>query len=526
MLGQSTARLLGKGVGDVVTVYPGPSETKGPPVPGDGPDMGPGRDLVVVGIGQSVTTPDVTVWMSPTDIAAVSGGRIPDLQMLYRVQPSATVSDLTAATAMIVGDLPADSVDGTTTYLDVKAAVDRLADLYVPVLLSFSLFALLAAAFTITNIVSGVVLTSYRDIGVMKAIGFTPGQVTGILLAQILVPVLIGAVGGVVVGTLASEPIVRDTAESFGLPAVYVLSIPVIVAVLAVVVGTALVAAIVPATRAGRISPAAAMAHGLAPSARPDANRLRRLGMRVPGGPAMLPARLGIASGVAHPSRALMTLGALVVGVAAVTLSIGLNASLLRVMDDLDRSVPSPVRVEVGETFAGPGEAVAPAGAADANAADTAAVTAAIAANLDTGRSVALGENQVAAPRLGRVPFVGYQGDASWIGYALIQGRWFAGPGEAVAPTNFFARTGLHIGDPVALSLDGRTVTVRLVGEIFDIAEPGLDNLVVRGAWADLVTLDPAARPTRWEMQPRAGVDPADYANELRSSHRRCPDLL
>ena len=88
----------------------------------------------------------------------------------------------------------------STTYLDRKADVDTIAQLYVPILLAFSIFALLAAAFTIANVVSGVVLTSYRDIGVMKAVGFTPVQVTAILVAQILVPVTVGAVAGVIVG--------------------------------------------------------------------------------------------------------------------------------------------------------------------------------------------------------------------------------------------------------------------------------------------------------------------------------------
>ena len=64
------------------------------------------------------------------------------------------------------------------TYLETKATSTDVAQLYVPILLAFSVFALLAAAFTIANVVSGIVLTSYRDIGVMKAVGFTPGQVT------------------------------------------------------------------------------------------------------------------------------------------------------------------------------------------------------------------------------------------------------------------------------------------------------------------------------------------------------------
>ena len=112
--------------------------------------------------------------MSPDDLAALIPDRPAEQEMLYRVDPATTAADLAAATRS--PRAPADAIVGTQTYL-TQESVDRIADLYVPVLLAFSIFALLAAAFLIANIVSGIVLTSYRDIGVMKAVGYTPGQV-------------------------------------------------------------------------------------------------------------------------------------------------------------------------------------------------------------------------------------------------------------------------------------------------------------------------------------------------------------
>src|SRR4030095_11935680 len=111
-----------------------------------------------------------------------------------------------AAAAAITADLPADAVAGSSNYLAIKTRVDDVAQLYVPALLAFALFALMAAAFTIANVVSGINLTSYREIGVMKAVGFTPAQVTVTLLAQILVPVTLGAVAGAVAGVIGSRP--------------------------------------------------------------------------------------------------------------------------------------------------------------------------------------------------------------------------------------------------------------------------------------------------------------------------------
>ncbi len=515
VLDQDTATLLDVGLGASVPLLPDPNPDKRfgrtPPAGGGTPVLPapdasarpttPGTSVTatVVGIAASVSTPDVAGWLSPSDILTLVGPDAPpDRQMLYRVDPAASAADLTAALARITDGVSADDVVSSVTYLQTKSDVESVAQLYVPVLLAFSIFALLAAAFTIANVVGGIVLNSYRDIGVMKAIGFTPTQVTAILLTQILVPVVFGTVLGVVAGVIASQPLVARTAQSFGLPGAVAVSPSVVVVVLAVSVGVCLLAAIGPAIDAGRLSAIGAITRGTAPSRRSDGGRLRRLGLRLPLG---IPSRLGVAAGVAHPVRAAMTLGALVVGVAAVTFAVGMNLSLLRVERQLDRIQASPVRVELADPSA-----------------DQRAIGAAIASAPGTGRSVGLAGTTANVRGLGPVPFVGYDGDASWIGYDLIAGRWFAGPGEVVAPTAVFTQTGLGLGDTLQLSSGGHEVTVRLVGEIFDTADRDTNHLVLRGAFADLAILDPGAGPTSWEVLPTSASTPLAYADALEQS--------
>ncbi len=516
VLDERTAHVLGKQVGDTVTVHASSIADGTDPF---GPSGGPGRSLVVVGIAGSVSTPGVQAWIAPADLAAIVPDGPTDQEMLYRVTPSATAADLTAATAAITGGLPADAVLSTQTYIDLKAGVDQIADLYVPVLLAFSIFAMLAAAFLIANIVTGVILTRYRDIGVMKAVGYTPAQVSTILAAQVLTPAIVGSVVGVVLGTIASQPLIHDTALAFGLPAAFSLSVPVVVTVLAVALTISLLAAIVPATRAGRISAVAAMTRGGAPTLRVDGGRLRRLGLALPIG---LPGRLGASAGLARPARASMTLGALVVGVAAATFAVGLNWSLVQVKSDLDRDATSPIRVEVmgpGETggkTAGP--VVGTPGAAPGTAADPATITTAITTHQDTAQSVTIGQLDVTLPGMSAVPFVGYQGATDWLGYAIIEGRWFTRPGEAVASTYVFTRAGLHVGDQTTITAGGRSIKVKLVGEIFDTPRESDDNLVLRGSWTDLATLDPSIQPSRWEAKPAAGVDVQDYRSSLQDA--------
>ena len=94
-----------------------------------------------------------------------------------------------------------------------------------------------------------------------------------------------------------------------------------------------------------------------------------------------------------------MTLGALLVGVAAATFAIGVNLSVTKAIAQIDRGEASPVRAEV----AGPGV-------------DPSAVGAWLAADPETDRFVAIGQTDAAVPLVGTVPFVGYdlEGKELW----------------------------------------------------------------------------------------------------------------
>src|SRR5262249_6912063 len=123
-----------------------------------------------------------------------------------------------------------------------------------------------AAAFIIVNVVSGIVLGSYRQIGVMKAVGFTPGQVTGLLVGEIGAPATIGALVGVTVGAIAGTQITQQTAQAYGVPASLSDLGLIAIGVLGTVVAIAVVAAIVPAARAGRLNTVETLTRGTTPA--------------------------------------------------------------------------------------------------------------------------------------------------------------------------------------------------------------------------------------------------------------------
>jgi putative ABC transport system permease protein len=414
--------------------------------------------------------------------------------MLYRVEPAATPADLAAAAHAIGAALPDRAVTSTGTWLANLTNVNSTADLMVPILLAFGAFAFLAAAFIIVNVISGIVIGSTRQIGLLKAMGTTPGQVSLVLFGQILVPSVVGAAFGTLAGLVAAQPILAQTAGALGVPTLVGPSPAVLLGVPAAALVVTTVSALVPALRAGRMAATQAITSGATPSTGRAAGLTRALLERT-----ALPdsIALGVGRLAARPLRTLMTFGALAVGVAAITFTFGMEGSLRAAGAAFYRDAASAVRADYRQ---GPG--VVPGGTGPALTADQ--VTAAIAAQPGVARSVAIAHVDVTVAGLATpVPYFAYQSDASWLGYALIDGRWFSAPGEVVVPTNFLAQTGLRVGDSPTVTLNGRAIPLTIVGSIFDNARTARDsprNVVIRGGWDPVAGADPKLAPTEWEI--------------------------
>ena len=84
--------------------------------------------------------------------------------------------------------LPPDSVTSSVNYIFVRTVFHVSTQILTGVLVAFSLFALAATAAIVANLVTGIVISAYREIGIMKAVGFTPLQVVGVFVLQILAP--------------------------------------------------------------------------------------------------------------------------------------------------------------------------------------------------------------------------------------------------------------------------------------------------------------------------------------------------
>jgi putative ABC transport system permease protein len=375
------------------------------------------------------------------------------------------------------------------------------------------------SALIVANVVSGAVVAGTRRIGVLKSIGFSPGQVVASYVIQVTVPAFVGCVIGVVAGNLLAVPLLGQTAQVYG---VGTLAVPVWVdvAVPLGMLGLAGVAAVLLALRAGRMSAVQAIATGRAPRPRHGYAAHRVLGR----GPwARLPrsVTIGLAGPFARPTRTAITLVAILFGGLAVTFGAGLGASLNNVYNDLSHSASEPVQVNIpgapGQNGRGGGGAVqvgpGPGQAAPSLAAQEQAVTAALRAQPGTLHYVAESDDNITVLGLSdHVSLIGFGGNASWTGYALITGHWYAGGDQADVNTAFLTDTGTKVGDSYTLTSGSRNLTIQIAGEVFD---PSGGQAEIIAGQSTLAALDPGLSPDQYDVALTPGTDAQAYADAV-----------
>jgi putative ABC transport system permease protein len=99
-----------------------------------------------------------------------------------------------------------------------------------------------------------------------------------------------------------------------------------------------------------------------------------------------------------------------------------------------------------------------------------------------------------------RVSF--YRGDFEQLGFRIIDGRWFDGPGQVVVSERFLRQRGLAVGDPLTLQSKGKSVQVRIVGKaLYNSGDEVLSN------WQTLALVAPELRASMYEINLKPGTD-------------------
>jgi putative ABC transport system permease protein len=160
-----------------------------------------------------------------------------------------------------------------------------------------------------------------RRVGLLKAVGATPGLVAATFLAENLALALVASVVGLAVGWLVSPLLTRPGAALIGAAGPPAVSPATIAEVIGVAVAVALAATLVPAIRAARRSTVDALNDAARQPRRRDA--LIRISSRLP-----IPALLGLRMVARRPRRAVLSAASIAVTVTGIVAVIAFHADV------------------------------------------------------------------------------------------------------------------------------------------------------------------------------------------------------
>jgi len=439
-------------------------------------------------------------WVLGTAIAPLTA-KDASFVMDYRFASDPTSAQLQAHMDTLRASLPPDSITSSVNYIFVRTVFHVSTQILTGVLVAFSVFALAATAAIVANLVTGIVISAYREIGIMKAVGFTPLQVIGVFVLQILAPAAAASILGIPIGTILSQPLLASNSQALGLAYQPTFSPALDLLALAGALLIVTIAAGIPAFRAGRLKPAAVIANASAPRGH-SGRWLRRLASRA-GLPR--PIVLGLGDAAARPGRAILTLLAIVLGVATVVVALGEARSFNKIYT-YEGHIGS-VDVVVTKSPA----------LADAQA------TQLINSQPETTRVVAETTTKINVAGIADpVSTLGFRGDSAALGYLISPGHWFAGPGEVVANRGFVQDAHLNLGDTFTGTVNGQPLKLRIVGEVFDFtAGPGGHILMLD--WSTITAAVPDLTPSVYQvtLKPDSNLDA--YVKRLAAAQ---PDLL
>ncbi|MFE9022799.1 ABC transporter permease [Streptomyces sp. NPDC007808] len=457
-----------------------------------------GPALTIVGFAFDLSR-TADAWVAPAQIDALHPTAA---QLLLRFPDASSDGRLRAQTAAVTEGLPSGALTASRSYLALKHQVSAAARAYTPYLMAFGILGIAVAVLIIAHVVSGAVISGFRHIGVLKALGFTPWQVVAVHLTMVCVPAVLGCALGTVMGNLLARPlfgavftgpdagVFHDTVTvAPWIDALTLLGMP----------GVCVLAALVPALRAHRMSAARAISTGSAPRA----GRALRVQRRLAGSRLPRSVSLGMGLPFARPGRSVLTLAAVVLGVTTVTFASGLATTMTR----FGEAGTDAYQVTVYASRHQDGKEIQP----EHDDRELASLLRRL-----PGASAVTARGNIDVRLAGSahpVMLEGRRGDRPQLDSVLTRGRWTRDSGEVVAGSAFLRQNGVRVGDRVGLEHGGRTERVRVVGEFMQS-----NARVVVADWSTLTALAPDEKPIAYHVGLRDGTDPDAYARAARAA--------
>ncbi|WP_432142470.1 FtsX-like permease family protein [Streptomyces sp. bgisy084] len=399
-----------------------------------------------------------------------------------------------------VTQLGADQITGVSTWRQAKAAAGGDNQLLGRLLGLFGLGALLAAALAVGGAISTRIRGHLRDISILKAIGFTPGQVVRMFVALhlglALLGVALGALLTQVVGALVPGRIGEAIALWRQLPGHAWLTLVISGGVVAFIGAATCLAA----WRAGRVSPVPVARAATVAGGRASALTRRALGLRVP--PALV---LGWRGAFHRPLRSSAAVARLAVPLLLITIALGAWTTLDRFTSHPE-NVGLPAALTARSDTLGDRE---------------------LRQLLSSQREMTAypgAEVQALVPgQTGTITLRGLGTDARPYPGAVVEGRAAHGPDEAVAGQGLLDLLDARVGDWVRMTVAGRPHVLHIVGRSIETADGGrvvsttLDTLREGDGVSDDAAPGASAppRPDFYQLVLRHGADPDSVREAL-----------
>lgn len=419
---------------------------------------------------------------NPSETQEIVGLRVYDRSMVGTGQVVQTIWNL------YNGSGEYSAVERYSTWQQVKdsmASNDRLLGLLLAL---FGIIALVAAPCAIANVTAGRVLVQRQDIAMLKALGFTPGQVVRMLLAEQTLLGAAGAVLGLIAARIITSP--QFVRPPGGTPVgLAPLSGAWMALIGAGTVLTVAIATVIPAWWAGRVSPVAAVQ----PSPpRGHLSLIARLSLLF-----HLPAALvlGARDSLTRRLPAGLTVFGLAIPMAMITIALTCWSTI-----DAFTSDPGKIGLASAVTVSQGG--------------------------LEHQQMLALihRDDQVLAAYPGAQFLTLLPGDngtfiARAIGtsarpypFRVVQGRMFDAPNEAVAGQGFLDLMHIQVGAWISKTIDGVPVILHIVGRTIepdnngDVVDFGLDALNHAGSASPQLVYHLVLKPGVTAEAARAGL--------------------
>lgn len=419
----------------------------------------------------------VTTWLDPAGFARLDVETTRSAFLRLR-DPEAVDRFIAGLTAYPVG---------TQGWIDTRDDTLTVYEIFGSFLGAFGIFAMIAAVVVVAGSMATRAVARRHDVGLLKAIGATPRQITAsIVLAHMAAAAAGVAIGWVLGGFLAPVTEV-DLGRTLGTGGAS-FSVGGLVTALLLVELIVVVATLVPAWRAGRVPTTTALA---AVTAHPTRGRLlgraaRRLGL----GPIGV---AGVRDAFGRRARSALTALAMALAIVAVVATVGVERTVDRIFGE-PTLVGDPEEVQVFPI--GPRADAIP---------DVLDRTPGVASWFtETGQDLTLGDEGFLGLALG--------GDVEAAGFDVRDGRMMTGPGEAVAGWGLLERLGLEVGDEVTVTAAGEPIPLTIVGWYREGEDTGE---VLRFSLADLQRVRPDAEPDWASVNVPDGVAPETVAAAL-----------